>query len=271
MIQYIDMLSDVVVRGVDKSDRTGTGSRSIFGYQMRFDLQQGFPLLTTKHTSFKLIVTELLWFLKGNPDIEYLHEHNNHIWDEWVNEDGTFGPIYGKQWRSWSGKDGGEIDQIEQVIETLRYDPNSRRMIVSAWNVAELSEMALPPCHTLFQFYVRPDEDDGAPFLDCQLYQRSADVFLGVPFNIASYSLLIHMIANLVDMRPGHFIWTGGDVHLYHNHFEQAQELIKRTPRKLSNIVFSDRPIKNIADYTLEDFSIVGYDPYPAIKAPIAV
>lgn len=285
MKQYHDMLEKIRFEGVDKGDRTGTGTRSIFGHQMRFDLKAGFPLLTTKFTPFRLILTELLWFLQGNPNISYLHEHNNHIWDEWVKEDGTFGPIYGSQWRSWPNPvityddANGEhirdepIDQIANVINQLITNPNDRRMIVSAWNVAdvEAGKMALPPCHVLFQFYTRPLLTGGLG-LSCQLYQRSCDTFLGVPFNIASYALLTHMIAELVGMRADEFIWTGGDVHIYKNHFPQVDKLLTHNPElcALPNLKFT-RQVNNIDEFTVGDFELQGYTSYPPLKADISV
>jgi len=277
MQQYHDLLEHILEHGTDKKDRTGVGTRSVFGYQMRFDLKDYFPLLGSKFTPFKLVVTELLWFLKGNPDIFYLHENNCHIWDQWVFEDGTFGPIYGQQWRSWPNYYGEDIDQIANVIKRLREDPSNRRLIVSAWNVADVESgnMALPPCHALFQFYTRPLEGENRLGLSCQLYQRSADVFLGVPFNIASYSLLVHMIAYLTDMVPDEFIWTGGDVHLYQNHFDQSDELLSRNHEGLSKPQLKiDDPrheVHTIDDFTMKHLKVVGYEYLPAIKAPIAV
>lgn len=247
-----------------KHDRTGVGTQSVFGYQMRFDLADGFPLLTTKKVHLKSIIYELLWFISGDTNIRYLKEHGVSIWDEWADGDGELGPVYGHQWRSWPSPDGRTIDQLSQVIETIRTDPDSRRMIVSAWNVAEVEKMALPPCHTLFQFYVA----DGR--LSCQLYQRSADVFLGVPFNIASYALLTMMIAQVCGLRPGEFIHTTGDTHIYLNHFEQVAEQLSRTPRALPRMVLNPE-VKSVFDFGYEDFLLEGYDPYPAIKAPVAV
>lgn len=330
MQEYHRLLRKVYSSGTDVPNRTGIDTRTIFGTQMRFDLKQGFPLLTTKHTSFKLIATELLWFLKGNPDVSYLHEHNNHIWDEWAKEDGSFGPIYGSQWRSWTasvephdwgGVEKVTIDQIANVIKRLKTDPHGRRHIVSAWNVADVEsgEMALPPCHVLFQFFTLPlnwmervraeigkprgfglwdcadqakevlfaasVERDGVDMqarldelgvpkygLSCQLYQRSADFFLGVPFNIASYALLTHMIAHLTNMVPWEFVWTGGDTHIYHNHFDQVRELLGRAP-ELHPLpkLFISRPVESIDDFELGSFNLQGYQAYPAIKAPIAV
>lgn len=255
---YQELLRHILAQGSEKTDRTGTGTRSVFGYQMRFDLQAGFPLLTTKKVHFKSIVYELLWFLRGDTNIGYLKEHGVSIWDEWADENGDLGPIYGKQWRDWQG-----IDQIAQVIETLKHNPDSRRMLVSAWNVLELGKMALQPCHALFQFYVA----DGK--LSCQLYQRSADVFLGVPFNIASYALLTMMMAQQCDLALGDFVWTGGDVHLYSNHLAQAQEQLSRSPRPLPQLELDKA--QSIDAYRFEDIRLIGYDPLPAIKAAVAV
>ncbi|SUO98356.1 thymidylate synthase [Suttonella indologenes] len=255
---YQELLRHILTQGSEKTDRTGTGTRSVFGYQMRFDLQAGFPLLTTKKVHFKSIVYELLWFLRGDTNIGYLKEHGVSIWDEWADENGDLGPIYGKQWRDWQG-----IDQIAQVIETLKHNPDSRRMLVSAWNVPELGKMALQPCHALFQFYVA----DGK--LSCQLYQRSADVFLGVPFNIASYALLTMMMAQQCDLALGDFVWTGGDVHLYSNHLAQAQEQLSRSPRPLPQLELDKA--QSIDAYRFEDIRLIGYDPLPAIKAAVAV
>lgn len=255
---YQELLRHILTQGSEKTDRTGTGTRSVFGYQMRFDLQAGFPLLTTKKVHFKSIVYELLWFLRGDTNIGYLKEHGVSIWDEWADENGDLGPIYGKQWRDWQG-----IDQIAQVIETLKHNPDSRRMLVSAWNVPELGKMALQPCHALFQFYVA----DGK--LSCQLYQRSADVFLGVPFNIASYALLTMMMAQQCDLALGDFVWTGGDVHLYSNHLAQAQEQLSRSPRPLPQLELDKA--QSIDAYRFEDIRLIGYDPLPVIKAAVAV
>ena len=255
---YQELLRHILTQGSEKTDRTGTGTRSVFDYQMRFDLQAGFPLLTTKKVHFKSIVYELLWFLRGDTNIGYLKEHGVSIWDEWADENGDLGPIYGKQWRDWQG-----IDQIAQVIETLNHNPDSRRMLVSAWNVPELGKMALQPCHALFQFYVA----DGK--LSCQLYQRSADVFLGVPFNIASYALLTMMMAQQCDLALGDFVWTGGDVHLYSNHLAQAQEQLSRSPRPLPQLELDKA--QSIDAYRFEDIRLIGYDPLPAIKAAVAV
>ena len=268
--QYLDLLNHVRTQGVEKADRTGTGTRSVFGYQMRFDLQKGFPVLTTKKLHLRSIVGELLWFLRGDTNVEWLQEHGITIWDEWADEDGNLGPVYGHQWRSWPTPDGRHIDQITQVIESIRTNPDGRRHIVSAWNVADVDSMALPPCHCLFQFYVRPANDGGKPYLDCQLYQRSADVFLGVPFNIASYALLVMIVAQVVDMRPGEFIWTGGDTHLYLNHLEQAELQLTREPKPLPQMVIKQK-LGSIDGYEIDDFELTGYEADPSIKAPIAV
>jgi thymidylate synthase len=318
MKQYQDMLRMIMGGGVDQGNRTGVATRSIFGHQMRFRLREGFPLVTTKFTPMKLIATELLWFLKGNPDISYLHEHNNHIWDEWVQEDGTFGPIYGKQWRSWvardyqfAGEGAGivavrrEIDQIAEVIRALKENPQDRRMIVTAWNPGELKDMALPPCHLLFQFYsneictggraevaaernydvpwmwadARNDEEADLMMdewniprraLSCQLYQRSCDTFLGVPFNIASYALLTHMVAQVTGHIARDFVWTGGDVHIYHNHFDQVTELLAREPKELPRLSLNEA-IKDIDAFTPDDIRVLGYEHHPKIKAAVAV
>ena len=264
MQAYLDLLRHILEHGTDKSDRTGTGTRSVFGHQLRFDLSEGFPLLTTKKLHVKSIIHELLWFLQGSTNIGYLKEHGVRIWDEWADENGDLGPVYGKQWRSWEGADGKTVDQISEVVDQIRRNPDSRRLIVSAWNVAELPKMALMPCHALFQFYVA----DGK--LSCQLYQRSADVFLGVPFNIASYALLTMMIAQVCDLEPGDFVHTFGDVHLYSNHFEQAQLQLTRDPRPLP-LMRIDQSVKDIFAFRYEHFSLEGYDPHPAIKAPVAV
>lgn len=264
MIEYLKLLEHVRDTGTQKSDRTGTGTRSCFGYQMRFDLEQGFPLLTTKKVHLRSIIYELLWFLRGDTNVEYLHEHGVSIWDEWADAQGDLGHVYGYQWRSWPAANGGSIDQIAQVIESLRETPDSRRHIVSAWNVGDIDSMALPPCHAMFQFYVA----DGR--LSCQLYQRSADLFLGVPFNIASYALLTMMVAQVVGLRAGEFIHTFGDVHIYNNHMEQVEVQLARTPRGLPTMRIN-ADVNSIFDFKYEDFTLENYDPYPTIKAPIAI
>ena len=264
MKQYLDLLRKIKSEGAFKGDRTGTGTRSIFGYQRRFDLSEGFPLLTTKKLHLRSIIHELLWFLAGDTNIKYLHDNKVTIWDEWASPDGELGPIYGYQWRSWPAPDGRHIDQIAAVVDSISNNPDSRRHIVSAWNVADIDAMALPPCHALFQFYVC----DGK--LSCQLYQRSADVFLGVPFNIASYALLTMMMAQVTGLRPGEFVHTLGDAHIYLNHMEQVDEQLKRTPRQLP-VMRLNPDVKSIFDFKYEDFKLEGYDPYPSIKAPIAV
>ena len=264
MKQYHDLLSHILAHGVKKEDRTGTGTISVFGYQMRFDLSEGFPCITTKKLHLRSIIHELLWFLKGETNITYLKENGVSIWDEWADANGELGPVYGKQWRSWPKPDGGSIDQIAEVLKQLRTQPDSRRIIVSAWNVGELSQMALMPCHAFFQFYVA----DGR--LSCQLYQRSADIFLGVPFNIASYALLTHMIAEQCDLGVGDFVWTGGDCHLYLNHLEQADLQLSREPYPLPKLVIRRRPA-SLFDYVFDDFEFANYQHHPAIKAPVAV
>jgi thymidylate synthase len=269
MEQYLQLLQKIMNTGVDKNDRTGTGTRSLFGYQMRFDLQDGFPLVTTKKLHLKSIIYELLWFLKGDTNIEYLKEHGVRIWDEWADENGNLGPIYGKQWRSWDGANGKTVDQVSELMEQLKTNPDSRRLIISAWNVADLPEMKLMPCHCLFQFYTTPTES-GKRKLSCQLYQRSADVFLGVPFNIASYALLTMMIAQVCDMEMGEFVHSFGDVHLYKNHFEQAELQLSRKPFPLSTMKINP-DVKNIFDFKFEDFELMNYQSYPSIKAPVAV
>ena len=264
MKAYHDLLRHILEHGTRKSDRTGTGTISVFGYQMRFDLQEGFPLLTTKKVHLKSVIHELLWFLQGDTNTRYLKENGVSNWDEWADESGNRGPVDGKQWRSWAAPDGRVIDQITEVVETLRKNPDSRRIIVSAWNPADLPDMALAPCHCLFQFYVA----DGR--LSCQLYQRSADVFLGVPFNIASYALLTLMLAQVCDLRPGDFVWTGGDTHLYLNHLEQVELQLSREFRKLPEMKINPA-VKDIFGFKYEDFELLGYDPWPGIKAPVAV
>jgi thymidylate synthase len=262
--QYHDLLRLVLEKGQPRADRTGTGTLSIFGAQARFDLRGNFPLLTTKKIHIKSIIYELLWFLRGDTNIRYLNEHGVTIWDEWADEHGDLGRVYGAQWRDWRGGDGARVDQIETVIAQIKSNPQSRRLIVSAWNPAEIDKMALPPCHVLFQFYVQDGE------LNCQLYQRSADLFLGIPFNIASYSLLTLMVAQVCDLKPGEFVHTFGDLHLYQNHLEQAREQLSRDCRSLPRIQLNPA-IRNLADFRFEDFELIGYDPHPAIKAPIAV
>ncbi|MCE4058823.1 MULTISPECIES: thymidylate synthase [Pandoraea] len=264
MKQYLDFMRHVLEHGTDKTDRTGTGTRSVFGYQMRFDLQEGFPLVTTKKVHIKSIVHELLWFLQGSTNVRYLQENGVSIWNEWADAEGELGPVYGAQWRSWPTPDGGHIDQITQIVDQIRSTPDSRRLIVSAWNVGEIPRMALPPCHAFFQFYVA----DGK--LSCQLYQRSADIFLGVPFNIASYALLTHMVAQQTGLDVGDFIWTGGDCHLYNNHLEQVQTQLARAPFPLPKLEIARKP-DSIFDYKFEDFHITGYEAHPHIKAPVAV
>ena len=261
---YHDLLRRIMAEGVDRADRTGTGTRSIFGHQMRFDLREGFPLLTTKKVHTRSVFGELLWFLRGDTNIRWLHENNITIWDEWADENGDLGPVYGAQWRSWPAADGAVIDQIQRAVDDIKHNPDSRRIIVSAWNVGELDKMALAPCHAFFQFYVA----DGK--LSCQLYQRSCDVFLGLPFNIASYALLTHMMAQQCDLEVGDFVWTGGDVHLYSNHMEQTALQLSREPRPLPRLAIKRKP-DSIFDYRFEDFEILGYDPHPGIKAPVAI
>lgn len=264
MKNYLNLLDRILRDGVQKDDRTGTGTLSVFGHQMRFDLSEGFPLLTTKKLHTKSIIYELLWFLKGDTNVRYLQEHGVRIWNEWADENGDLGPVYGHQWRSWPDYDGGVIDQIEYVVNQIKTNPNSRRMIVSAWNVAEVNKMALPPCHTLFQFYVCNGR------LSLQLYQRSADTFLGVPFNIASYALLTMMMAQVTGLEPGEFVHTTGDTHLYLNHLEQARLQLKREPRPLP-IMRLNPDVKSLYDFKFEDFELVGYDPWPHIKADVSV
>lgn len=264
MRQYLELMEHVLKDGVDKRDRTGTGTRSVFGYQMRFDLADGFPLLTTKKLHLKSIVYELLWFLRGETNIKYLNEHGVRIWDEWADERGELGPVYGQQWRSWPAADGGTIDQISNVVATIRRNPDSRRLIVSAWNPAEVDRMALPPCHCLFQFYVAQGK------LSCQLYQRSADIFLGVPFNIASYALLTMMVAQVTGLRPGDFVHTFGDAHLYSNHFEQANLQLMRDPRPLP-VMTLNPAVTDLFGFDYSDFTLENYEPHPHIKAEVAV
>ena len=261
MKQYLDLLQDILDNGVDKGDRTGTGTRSVFGRQMRFDLSKGFPLLTTKKVYLKGIIYELLWFLKGDTNVHYLQEHNVHIWDEWADENGDLGPVYGSQWRNWNGEG---VDQIKNLIETLKKNPNDRRMIVTAWNPSQVPNMALPPCHMMFQFYVANNK------LSCMLYQRSCDMFLGVPFNIASYALLTMMIAHVCGFELGEFVHTLGDTHIYNNHFEQVKEQLSRTPRALPQMLIK-RKVDSIDDFQYEDFELINYDPWPAIKAEVSV
>ena len=264
MQQYHTLLKHILETGTEKTDRTGTGTTSVFGYQMRFNLNEGFPMVTTKKVHLKSIIHELLWFINGDTNIKYLTENGVKIWDEWANENGDLGPVYGKQWRSWTAPNGKVIDQLKEVIETLKKSPDSRRIIISAWNVGELSEMALMPCHALFQFYVADNK------LSCQLYQRSADVFLGVPFNIASYALLTMMIAQVCDLQLGDFIWTGGDTHIYSNHYEQVQTQLAREPKTLPTMKINP-DVKDIFSFKYEDFELLNYEPYPGIKAPVAV
>lgn len=264
MRQYLDLMQHVLDHGITKSDRTGTGTTSVFGYQMRFDLAAGFPLVTTKKCHLRSIIHELLWFLQGDTNIKYLKDNGVTIWDEWANENGDLGPVYGKQWRSWEAVDGRVIDQIKVAVDTIKKNPDSRRIIVSAWNVGELDRMALAPCHAFFQFYVA----DGK--LSCQLYQRSADIFLGVPFNIASYALLTMMMAQVCGLKVGDFVHTFGDAHLYSNHMEQAREQLSREPRALPTMKINPA-VSNIFEFKFEDFTLEGYDPHPAIKAPVAV
>ncbi len=263
MQQYHDLLKHILKEGAEKTDRTGTGTLSVFGYQMRFDLSRGFPMVTTKRLHLRSIIHELLWFIKGDTNIGYLKEHGVSIWDEWADQNGNLGPVYGKQWRAWSSENG-EIDQLKEVLKQLKSNPDSRRIIVSAWNVGELPQMALMPCHALFQFYVA----DGR--LSCQLYQRSADVFLGVPFNIASYALLTLMIAQECELEPGDFVWTGGDTHIYSNHLEQVKKQLERSPRPLP-VMKLNPAVRSVFNFTFDDFELLNYDPYPGIKAPVAI
>ena len=269
--QYEDFMRHVSTQGVNKTDRTGTGTRSVFGHQMRFDLSEGFPLVTTKKVHLKSIIVELLWFLRGDDNVKYLKDHGVTIWDEWAREDGSLGPVYGVQWRNWPKPDGGHVDQISEVVKQLKTSPDSRRIIVSAWNVGLIEQMALPPCHAFFQFYVAPaTEPGGKGKLSCQLYQRSADIFLGVPFNIASYALLTHMLAQQCDLDVGDFIWTGGDCHIYSNHTEQVDLQLSRTPNPYPVLNIKRKPA-SIFDYAYEDFEVLDYLHHPAIKAPVAV
>jgi thymidylate synthase len=264
MHAYETFMRHVFEHGTFKTDRTRTGTRSVFGYQMRFPLAAGFPLITTKKLHLRSIIVELLWFLRGDSNVQYLRDNGVTIWDEWARADGELGPVYGVQWRAWPTPDGGHIDQMTQVLQQIRANPDSRRLIVSAWNVSDIPKMALPPCHLLFQFYVA----DGK--LSCQLYQRSCDIFLGVPFNIASYALLTHMVAQQCDLEPGDFVWTGGDCHIYSNHFQQVQEQLSRAPRPFPELSIKRKPA-SLFEYRYEDFEVLGYDPHPHIKAPVAV
>lgn len=264
MKQYLELLDHIMKKGVYKDDRTGVGTKSIFGYQMRFDLEKGFPIITTKKIHLRSVIYELLWFLRGDTNIKYLREHNVTIWDEWAGEEGELGPVYGKQWRKWQAPNGKVIDQIANVISEIKSNPNSRRHIVTAWNPADIAKMALPPCHALFQFYVANGK------ISLQLYQRSADCFLGVPFNISSYSLLLMMIAQVTGLKPKEFVHTLGDAHVYRNHFKQVRDQLMRPPHKLPKMKINPK-VKNINQFKFEDFNLVGYDPHPAIKAPIAV
>jgi thymidylate synthase len=270
MRQYLDLMQHILDTGVQKIDRTGTGTLSVFGHQMRFDLAAGFPCVTTKKLHLRSIIHELLWFLSGGTNVKYLHDHKVTIWDEWADDRGELGPIYGKQWRSWPTYDGRTVDQISDVIERLRTTPDSRRLVVSAWNVGQIEQMRLPPCHILFQFWVGAAAACGRRTLCCQLYQRSADVFLGVPFNIASYALLTMMIAQVADLAPGHFVHTLGDAHLYRNHLDQARLQLARDPRPLPRMRINPR-VANVFDFRFEDFELTGYDPHPHIRAAVAV
>ena len=269
MRQYLDLVERILAEGVDKADRTGVGTRSVFGHQMRFRLDDGLPVVTTKRIHLQSVIVELLWFLRGDTNVAWLHERGVSIWDEWADADGELGPVYGRQWRSWPAPDGGTIDQIAAVVGSIRRDPDSRRHVVSAWNVADLDDMALPPCHTLFQFYVAPG-GAGPARLSCQLYQRSADVFLGVPFNIVSYALLTHLVAAVCGLAPGDFVHTLGDAHLYANHFDQARLQLTREPRALPTLELTST-IASLDDIAIDDIAVRGYDPHPAIPAPVAV
>ena len=270
MQQYLDLLSHVMENGTDRMDRTGTGTRGVFGYQMRFDLADGFPMVTTKKLHKKSIIHELLWFLAGDTNIKYLQENGVRIWDEWADADGDLGPVYGKQWRRWEGPEGAVIDQVVKVVEAIKNNPYSRRHIISAWNPADVDDMALPPCHCLFQFFVAPAKDGGKDKLSCQLYQRSADIFLGVPFNIASYALLTHMMAQVCDLEVGDFVHSFGDAHIYHNHFEQVELQLTREPMKLPRLKINP-DVKDLFDFKYEDFKILGYKSHPHIAGKVAV
>ncbi|MBX3386925.1 MAG: thymidylate synthase [Phycisphaeraceae bacterium] len=271
MRNYLDLIRLVLERGERRTDRTGTGTRSVFGHQLRFDLSAGFPLVTARKIHTRSVIVELLWFLRGDTNVKFLHDHKVTIWDEWADERGDLGPVYGKQWRSWACPDGRTVDQIAQVLHDIRHKPDSRRLIVSAWNVADVPSMALPPCHTMFQFYVSGGGEGGGPGrLSCQLYQRSADLYLGVPFNIASYALLTCMVAHCTGLEPGEFIHTFGDVHLYENHLEQAEELLRRTPRTLPTLRLNPG-VRDLFAFTPGDVEILGYEPHPALPAPVAV
>jgi thymidylate synthase len=270
MQQYLNLLDHLLKNGVDKEDRTGTGTRSVFGHQMRFDLQEGFPVLTTKKLHLRSIIGELIWFLRGDTNVRWLQENGISIWNEWADENGDLGPVYGAQWRSWPAPNGKSIDQLSNVMDQIRNSPDSRRLIVSAWNPADIDKMKLPPCHMMFQFYTRPARDGGSRYLDCMLYQRSCDTFLGVPFNIASYALLTMIVAQQTGLRPGEFVWTGGDVHLYSNHFEQARLQLTRQPKPLPEMRINRLP-ERIDEYEIGDFELIDYVADPSIKAPIAV